>query len=281
MKLEAGVAEAPLDLHTHSTASDGVLTPTQLIALAAERGLATLALTDHDTVGGVAEAASAATAAGINFIPGVELSTHVESGEVHVLGYFIDPTSTELLAALEQFRAARADRAATIVERLAAAGAPVHLERVQELASGTIGRPHVARALVEAGHATSIGDAFERWLVRGRPGYVERYRLVPTAAVRLILTAGGVPVLAHPHSADHLEQLVTDLVAAGLAGIECYYGDYDDHRKQQYLKLAQQYNLVPSGGTDFHGTGLAHRRPLGGTWLPRDTPAALAARRPH
>jgi predicted metal-dependent phosphoesterase TrpH len=267
-----------IDLHTHSTASDGLLSPARLVALATERGLRVLALTDHDTTDGLPEAQAAAAAAGLRFIPGVELSTHVEAGEVHVLGYFIDPGHPALRAALAQFRAAREGRAATIVERLTAAGAPIQLERVLSFASGSIGRPHVARALVEAGHATSINDAFERWLVRGRPGYVERYRLTPPDAVRLIRAAGGVPVLAHPHSADDLPRLLPELVAAGLAGIECYYGDYDDARKRSYLALAARYDLVPSGGTDFHGTGVAHRRPLGGTWLPPETPDLLAAR---
>jgi predicted metal-dependent phosphoesterase TrpH len=267
-----------IDLHTHSTASDGLLSPARLVALATERGLRVLALTDHDTTDGLAEAQAAADAAGLRFIPGVELSTHVEAGEVHVLGYFIDPANSALRAALAQFREAREGRAATIVERLTAAGAPIQLERVLSFASGSIGRPHVARALVEAGHATSINDAFERGLVRGRPGYVERYRLTPADAVRLIRAAGGVPVLAHPHSADDLAQLLPELVAAGLAGIECYYGDYDDARKRSYLALAARYDLVPSGGTDFHGTGVAHRRPLGGTWLPPETPDLLAAR---
>lgn len=267
-----------IDLHTHSTASDGLLTPARLVALAVERGLRVLALTDHDTTDGLAEAQSAAETVGLRFVPGVELSTHVEAGEVHILGYFIEPTHPALRTALARFREAREDRAATIVARLTAAGAPIRLERVLALASGSIGRPHVARALVEAGHATSINDAFERWLVRGRPGYVERYRLTPPDAVCLIRAARGVPVLAHPHSADDLPGLLPELVAVGLAGIECYYGDYDDTRKQTYLDLAARYDLVPSGGTDFHGTGVAHRRPLGGTWLPPETPDLLAAR---
>ena len=269
-----------IDLHTHSTASDGLLAPAQLVALAVERGLRALALTDHDTIGGLAEAGAAADAAGLRFIPGVELSTHVEAGEVHVLGYFVDPTDPTLLAALGRFREAREGRAATIVERLTAAGAPIRLERVLAFAAGgSIGRPHVARALVEAGHAASINEAFERWLVRGRPGYVERFRLTPPDAVRLIRAARGVPVLAHPHSADQLDTLLPEIVGAGLAGIECYYGDYDEPRKREYLALAARYDLVPSGGTDYHGTGVAHRRPLGGVPIPPETPDLLAARR--
>jgi hypothetical protein len=198
-----------------------------------------------------------------------------------MLGYFIDPADPALLDALARFRAAREGRAETMVARLTAAGAPIDLGRVVALAAGgSIGRPHVARALVEAGHAASIGDAFDRWLIRGRPGYVERFKLTPPDAVRLIRAARGVPVLAHPHSADDLAALLPDLLAAGLAGIECYYGDYDDLRKRDYLALAARHGLVATGGTDFHGTGVAHRRPLGGTYVPPECVAALEARRP-
>ncbi|HEX5503411.1 MAG TPA: PHP domain-containing protein, partial [Thermomicrobiales bacterium] len=171
--MAAAPAAGPVDLHTHSTASDGSLTPARLVALAAERGLRVLALTDHDTTAGLAEAADAAARHGLRFVPGVELSAQVEAGEVHVLGYFIDPARPALRDALARFREGREGRARTIVANLAAAGAPVAYERVVELAGGaTIGRPHVARALVAAGHAASVQDAFDRYLVRGRPGYV-------------------------------------------------------------------------------------------------------------
>ncbi|MFN8515625.1 MAG: PHP domain-containing protein [Chloroflexia bacterium] len=195
-----------------------MLAPARLVALAVERGLRVLALTDHDTVGGVPEASAAAAATTtLRFIPGVELSTHVDAGEVHMLGYFIDPANQTLIDSLARFREAREGRAEGMVERLSAAGAPIRLERVLELAAGgSIGRPHVARALVEAGHAQSVGDAFDRWLVRGRPGYVERFKLTPADAVRLIREVGGVPVLAHPHSADDLPGLLPELLAAGL-----------------------------------------------------------------
>jgi predicted metal-dependent phosphoesterase TrpH len=271
----------PLDLHTHSTASDGLLTPAQLVALAAERGLRTLALTDHDTVAGIPEASAAASAAALRFVPGVELSTHVESGEVHMLGYFIDTADPALREALTGFRAARAGRAEGMVARLGAAGAPIALDRVHAFAGGgSIGRPHVARALVEAGHAASINEAFERWLVRGRPGYVERFRLTPPDAIRLIRASGGVPVLAHPHSVDDLPGLLPRLLEAGLAGLECYYGDYDEPRKRDYLALAKRHGLVATGGTDYHGGSGAHRRPLGSIYIPPRCVDDLAARRP-
>ena len=270
-----------LDLHTHSTASDGLLPPAQLVALAVERGLRALALTDHDTIAGLPEASAAADAAALRFVPGVELSTQVEAGEVHMLGYFVDTADPALRDALARFRAAREGRAEEMVARLGAAGAPIALERVHAFAAGgSIGRPHVARALIEAGHATSLNEAFERWLVRGRPGYVERFRLTPPDAVRLIRAARGVPVLAHPHSADDLATLLPGLLAAGLQGIECYYGDYDEARKREYLALAQRHGLVATGGTDYHGGGGAHRRPLGSVAIPPQCVDDLAARRP-
>lgn len=273
-------AASLVDLHAHSTASDGLLPPAQLVALAGERGLRVLALTDHDTIAGLAAATSAAADVGLRLIPGVELSTHVEAGEVHILGYFIDPADPALSQALARFRAARAGRAETIVARLAAAGVPIAYARVLELAGGgAIGRPHVARALVEAGHAASINDAFERYLVRGRPGYVERYRLTPPDAARLIRAAGGVPVLAHPHSVADLDATLPALLAAGLGGLECYYGDYDEPRKRDLLALAARHGLVPTGGTDFHGPGLAHQRLLGDTLVPPECVAELEARR--
>lgn len=270
-----------LDLHTHSTASDGLLTPAQLVALADERGLRTLALTDHDTIAGLPEASAAAVAAALRFVPGVELSTHVEAGKVHMLGYFVDTEDAALRAALARFRTAREGRAEEMVARLGAAGAPIALARVHAFADGgSIGRPHVARALIEAGHATSLNEAFERWLVRGRPGYVERFRLTPPDAIRLIRAAHGVPVLAHPHSVDDLAGLLPQLLAAGLQGMECHYGDYDEPRKRDYLALAKRHGLVATGGTDYHGGSGAHRRPLGSVYIPAQCVDDLAARRP-
>lgn len=270
-----------VDLHTHSTASDGVLAPAQLVALAGERGLQVLGLTDHDTTAGLAEAGPAAAARGLRLIPGLELSTQVEAGEAHILGYFVDPAYPPLVEALAQFRDAREGRAQRMVERLAEAGAPVSYARVVEIAGGgSIGRPHVARALVEAGHVVSINGAFDRYLVRGRPGYVERHRLVPPDAVRLVRAAGGVAVLAHPHSVADLDALLPELLAAGLGGIECYYGDYDELQQRDLLALAARHDLVPTGGTDFHGPGLAHQRPLGDTVVPLSCVGALEARRP-
>ena len=274
-----GQAPSSVDLHTHSTASDGTLTPVRLVTLAAARGLRVLGLTDHDTTAGLPEARSAAERHDLTLVPGVELSTHVAEGEVHVLGYFIDPEHPRLVEALARFREAREGRASAIVGRLAAVGATIDLARVLEIAGGgSIGRPHVARVLVESGHASSINDAFDRFLVRGRPGYVERYRLTPPDAVRLVRAASGVPVLAHPHSVADLDRLLPELVAAGLGGLECHYGDYDDGLKRDLLALAARHRLVATGGTDFHGPGFG-RRLLGATIVPPGCVAELEARR--
>lgn len=280
MSLDAARATpGRIDLHTHSTASDGLLAPGELVALAAARGVRVLALTDHDTVAGVPEATARAGELGLRLIPGVELSTQAPVGEVHLLGYFIDVTSPILAAALARFRDARAERAATMARRLASVGAPVAFERVVALAGGgAIGRPHVARALVEAGHATSVHDAFERYLTPGRPGYVERFRLAPEEAVALVRQVGGIPVLAHPHTVADLAELLPRLLAAGLAGLECYYGDYDAAQRERLCQLAARHGLVPTGGTDFHGPGLLHQRPLGAVDVPASTVAALEAR---
>lgn len=267
-----------VDLHTHSTASDGLLSPTELVELAAERNVTVLALTDHDTIAGLPEAAARALELRIEFIPGVEFSTRVDEGEVHVLGYFVDESSAELAQELTKFRQAREDRAATMVQRLSDAGAPIELARVHELAGGaTIGRPHIARALIEAGHARGIDDAFARFLVRGRPGYVERYRLSPPAAVALLHRTGAVPVLAHPHSVAGFAALLPELMAAGLRGLECYYGDYDGPRRARWLEVARHHGLIPTGGTDFHGGSAMHRRPLGSVEVPLASVAALRA----
>lgn len=276
----APAAISVVDLHTHSTASDGLLAPARLVELAVARGLRVLGLTDHDTTAGLAEAEAAAHAAGLRLIPGVELSTAVPAGEVHILGYLLDPASAQLQEALATFREARTGRARQIVARLTAAGVPIDYNCVVAIASGaTIGRPHVARALVAAGHAVSVDDAFARFLIRGRPGYVERYRLSPREVVELVRAAGGVPVLAHPHSVANLDQLLPELVTAGLGGLECYYGDYGTATHQELVALATRFGLVPTGGTDFHGPGLTHSQPLGGAPVPFSAVALLEARR--
>ncbi len=256
-----------VDLHTHSTASDGELLPSRLIGLAIERGLSTIALTDHDTVAGLAEALEAARGTSLEVIPGVELSVDVPGAEVHVLGYWIDWRAPDFLAMIKKFRDGRVGRAEQMVQKLTALGAPISFERVRELAGdAAIGRPHVAQALVEAGHVATVTEAFDRYIDRNGPAYVEHFRLSPEDAVRLILSAGGVPVLAHP---AEVTDWVEPLVRAGLLGLEVHYGLYDDAMIQSLAKLARQYDLIATGGSDFHGLNkMAHMSGMGDVHVP-------------
>ncbi|MER3460489.1 MAG: hypothetical protein C4303_04910, partial [candidate division GAL15 bacterium] len=186
------------DLHTHTTASDGTLSPRELVREACAAGLKVLALTDHDTTEGIREAQGEAARLGIELIPGVELSTHVPGSEVHILGYFVDWHEQQLAGLLRRLRKGRVNRAREMVRRLNQLGVPLTFEDVARHADGAVGRPHVARALVAGGYVASFEEAFTRYLARGRPAYVERERFTPEEAVQVILQAGGVPVFAHP-----------------------------------------------------------------------------------
>lgn len=256
-----------IDLHTHSTASDGELTPDALVQFALERGLAVIALTDHDTIAGLDAAIAAAQGTTLEVIPGVELSADVDKAEVHVLGYFVDWRDARFLAMLEKFREGRYGRAEKMVKKLTALGAPISFERVKEIAGdAALGRPHVAQVLLEAGHVATIVEAFDKYIGRNGPAYVERFRLTPEDAVALILQAGGVPVLAHPREVTYW---ILPLVKAGLLGLEVYYGIYDDQTRAQLARLAKQSGLIATGGSDFHGMNkMAHMCALGDVDVP-------------
>ncbi len=258
-----------VDLHTHSTASDGELTPAELVRLALERGLGTIALTDHDSVAGIDAAQHAARGTPLQVIPGVELSADVEKGEVHVLGYFIDWHDAGFESMLVKFRDGRYGRAEKMARKLTALGAPISFERVKEIAGdASIGRPHVAQALLEAGHVATVTEAFDKYIGRMGPAYVERFRLTPEDAVALILRAGGVPVLAHPREVTHW---VEPLVKAGLLGLEVHYGMYDDLTRAELARLARQSGLIATGGSDFHGLNkMGHMSGLGENHVPLD-----------
>ncbi len=258
-----------VDLHTHSTASDGELTPPELVRLALERGLGTIALTDHDSVAGIDAAQQAARGTSLQVIPGVELSADVEKGEVHVLGYFIDWHDAGFESMLIKFRDGRYGRAEKMARKLTALGAPISFERVKEIAGdASIGRPHVAQALLEAGHVATVSEAFDKYIGRMGPAYVERFRLTPEDAVALILRAGGVPVLAHPREVTHW---VMPLVKAGLLGLEVHYGMYDDLTRAELARLAKQSGLIATGGSDFHGLNkMGHMSGLGENHVPLD-----------
>ena len=267
----------PMELHCHSTASDGTYSPTQVVGMAAARGVRALALTDHDTTAGVTEAAGIAAQHGIALIPAVELTCSVERGEVHLLGYFVSVGDADFQAKLAQFRTGRDVRGEAIVAKLHTLGIPVQWERVKALAGdGAVGRPHVARALIEVGAATSVDDAFDRYLGRGRPAHVERQRLTPVEAVQLVRAAGGVPVLAHPLSVLNIEATLAEMIPAGLLGIEAYYGAYKPEERGALADIATYHNLITTVGSDFHGD-VHGGAVIGGTPGPPDVLSRLVA----
>lgn len=270
---------AVVDLHLHTLASDGRLTPTELVRLAAGRGLRTIAVTDHDTTDGLAEAFDAAKEfPGVRIIPGIELSADVPGDEVHVLGYFIDPGDAELQAELRRFRAGRVDRAKTMVEKLAQLGIRLEWERVQHFAGdGAVGRPHVAMAMVEAGYCQEPKDAFPEYLGRNGLAYVERVKLTPQDAVAMIQRAGGAAVLAHPAYMNDMESGVAGLSGAGLSGMEVYYGKYGDDTVRQLARLSREYDLIPCGGSDYHGMGNSDDVPPGYAGPPLESVERLEA----
>src|ERR1700686_5124743 len=240
-----------IDLHTHSTASDGIYSPTELLRRAREVGLRVLALTDHDTSGGLEEAAKAASALDIDFIPGIEINTDVSGGEVHVLGYFPEYQKPAFQSVLKVLRDARERRGQRMVELLNEHGIDVSWERVRELAQGAVGRPHVAKALLEAGYVQTIGEAFDKYIGTACYAYVPRYRLTPDDAIRLITSANGFPVMAHPADLPGLDELrnwLPRLCEAGMVGLETYYGQYTPEQELALRTLADQYHLVPTGG---------------------------------
>jgi predicted metal-dependent phosphoesterase TrpH len=244
-----------VDLHIHSTVSDGRLTPTEIVREAAERGLTYIALADHDSVDGIAPAQAAAQAfLKLKVIPCVEISTDIPQGEVHVLGYFIDYTDHEFEATLNRFRNSRLRRAQGMVAKLDNLGIHVDWQRVQQIAGGSsIGRPHIAQAMLEKGYIDSIKQAFTEYLGRNRPAYVEREKMTPAEAVALIVKAQGLPVLAHPLTSNDPEAMIIELKAAGLVGIEAYYDGYTAEEINRLVGLADKHNLIVTGGSDYHG----------------------------
>ncbi|MDD2902450.1 MAG: PHP domain-containing protein [Syntrophales bacterium] len=248
-----------VDLHTHSTASDGSYRPAEVVRLAKEAGLKAMALTDHDTVDGLDEALAAGEELGVEVIPGVEISTRHSGDTMHILGYFLDFHSGRLAERLAVLKQARKKRNPKIVAKLNALGIPVTIEQVERLSGGgQVGRPHIARALLESGYVTSMQQAFDIYLKNGGKAYVAKYRFPPADALGMIREAGGVPVLAHPFtlglgSEMALRDLLRDLQTLGLAGIETFYADHTPEQEALYLKLARELGLLVTGGSDFHG----------------------------
>lgn len=244
-----------LDLHLHTTASDGLLKPAELIQLAHKHKLNAIAITDHDTTNGVAEALGAAGGSPV-VIPGIELSAAEGSHDVHMLGYHVQIEDVAFQSKLAQFQRDRLSRGRDMVEKLNGLGKPVAWERVIALADGgAVGRPHVARALVEAGHVGSVAEAFQHYLYTGGPAYASRQRLSPEDAVELIHAAGGVAVLAHPALVADYAALIERLVPAGLDGVEVMHPKNTENVRANLRGLAARYNLIVTGGSDFHRPG--------------------------
>ena len=249
-----------IDLHMHSTGSDGTYAPAELVRQAKAAGLTHMALTDHDTVAGLAEAREEAGRQGISFLGGLEISAELQPGTMHILGYGFDESSPALLDRLEYVQRARRERNPGIVQKLNDLGFALTLEEVAAKAGGTVvGRPHFAQVMVEKGYVASTQEAFDKYLAKGKPAYLDKVRLSPEESVAAIRGAGGVAVLAHPlqlKATDeaHLETMVERLACAGLQGMECYYRNHTEEDTARFLRLAEAYGLFATGGSDFHGT---------------------------
>jgi len=244
-----------------------------------ELGITTIAIADHDTVDGIAPALAAAKAfPRLKVIPCVEISTDVPHGEVHVLGYFIDYSNHKLLAALERMRHSRRERARGMVTKLENLDVHIEWQRVQEIAgSGAIGRPHIAQAMLEKGYIVSPNEAFTKYIGRDGPAYVEREKITPPEAVELILRANGLPVLAHPLTTNDHETMIIELKAAGLIGIEAYCHNYTAGEINSLVSLANRYNLITTGGSDYHGLDASTTTMIGSVDVPGESAERLIA----
>jgi hypothetical protein len=261
------------DFHTHSTASDGILSPTELVDLAASQGVRYHALTDHDSTEGIAEArAASARHEGHILIPGVEMGTDIEGAEVHMLGLYLDPADDELQKILAELREGRLGRGRGIVEKLRAMGIMVEWNRVQAIAGeASVGRPHVAQALVEAGYVSQISEAFDKWIGRNGPAYVERDKMTPAESVQCIVARGGLACMAHPADLPGLDGILAELKAAGMAAMEVYYKNYPPDTVERLRQAAEKYDLIPLGGSDYHGIHGSDERLPGDIPLPDDS----------
>lgn len=272
-----------VDLHSHTTASDGRLPPPELARLAASLGIEVLGITDHDTTAAIAEARAAAPP-GLEIIAGVEINSEGDADlgglDVDFLGYYVNPDDAALQERLELIRNARLGRARGMVEKLAALGMPVSWERVLAIAGDaeSLARPHVARALLEAGHVSSLQEAFDKYLHDGGPAYVNRLRATASEAIGLVHRAGGLAILAHPYH-NATAHLIPTLIARGLDGIEVYYPDHTPEQRADLLRIAREHGLLVTGGSDFHAWDDGTHANLGEQEVPWDVIEALRARR--
>lgn len=252
-----------VDLHTHSTYSDGSATPGEIVAAAVGAGLSGIALTDHDNLDGIAECRAATIAAGIAFIPGTELSVQWRDRSMHMLVYFLEPGDGPLQSRMEELRRGRADRNSEIAQRLRSIGIDLTLEEVAATAGGTVvGRPHFAAVMIAKRYVATVGEAFDRYLANGRPCYVDRPRLAAIDAITLADDSGGIAVIAHPHTlgltAPEYAAAFEELVEAGLGGIEAYYGEYAPELRARIAEICSDLGIVATGGSDYHGSYKPH-----------------------
>lgn len=274
-------------MHTHTTGSDGTLSPAGLVDYARKKRLRAIGICDHDTVSGVRslypitagteepKVLTPLLVDGVEVVPGIEMNCYREGREIHILGYYVPFGKGPFQTLLEKMQASREDRILQTVALLEKLGLPIEVSRVMELSTGdSVGRPHVAQAMVEKGYAASVADAFEKYLGLGKPAYVERAHLSPEEAVRAIRSAGGVAVWAHPGTSDSLH-LISELVEEGLQGIEAFHPDHDRSMSEKCLDLASRYGLVVTGGSDFHGEGAGEGGDLGGTVVGYDVVETL------
>lgn len=250
-----------IDLHTHTTASDGSLAPAELIARAAARGLRAVAITDHDTVEGLPEAREAAAGGPCEFVPGIEISAEHPDSTLHILGYYMDWNDPEFLKRISVLQQARAERNPQIIRRLQDLGIDIDYEEVcRQAVTGQVGRPHFAQVLIGRGYVKTGREAFDRYLKKGAPAHVEKFRFPIPEAIGIIAAAGGIPVLAHPTTiacgAGGLRKLVADMVDCGLRGIEVHYPDHTPSQVRRFRQIARHYDLLITGGSDFHGSNI-------------------------
>jgi predicted metal-dependent phosphoesterase TrpH len=255
------VANEYVDLHCHSTASDGTFSPTDVVQLALEAGVSALSLTDHDTIAGIAEASAAAAKRGLDFIPGIEISADFpQPATMHILGYGVDPQSNVLANLTRRLIEGRDNRNPQIVKKLNELNIKITMEEVENEAGGkVIGRPHMAAILLRKGYVSTMKQAFDKYLAPGGLAYFDKERLTPRESLEMILQSGGVPVLAHPIQLRYtndaeLERIVKDLKDLGLVGLEVMHSDHGDPQVEKYTKLADRFGLIKTGGSDFHGT---------------------------
>ncbi|MFL2763585.1 MAG: PHP domain-containing protein [Dehalococcoidia bacterium] len=253
------------DLHLHTTHSDGNLSPSELIDLCYENGLRHISITDHDSTEGIEESINYSNKyPDLEIIPGIELSTDFEGAEIHMLGFYINYKDKDLQKVLKDFRDGRQNRAYSIVEKLKTFGVDISWERVLEISNkGSVGRPHIAQAMVEKGYVKYPKEAFEKYLGRDQIGYISRTKFTPEQSIELITKYDGIPVIAHPtyivqksaHPNKDLEKILSKLKIAGLKGIEVYYNDYTKDQIISLLKISQKLDLIPCGGSDYHASG--------------------------